>query len=374
MDPQLLESLLYQNESETLDFKVAQYPFDKATEKQKGELLKDIIAFSNAWRQTDAFVLIGVEEVKGGRSIVRGITDHLLNRNLQQFVHSKTNRPVAFSYSIETLDGHEIGVITIPRQDRPIYLHRSFGDLKPYVVYIRRGDTTGEAAPDEVFRMGLAAGSSLVQPVLKLDLVDPGTRQKLGASIEVESVSVEVPTAEAIPFFGAGLATLSTPPLQNKAYYRELAQYLRETTFLSPLGLAVTNCSTSCAENVVVTLEFDSAGVTAYDEFGLPRIPSKSLIVPISDRMAPQREQKVSVNQFGEIYEVRAEIGTVPPGTTGWSTDVFYVGARLSGVIEAKSMIAANNLRSPVSEALAISIEAKAKKIEAGDILAMNSE
>ena len=80
MDLQLLESLLYQEESEALDFKIQQYPFSEATDEQKSELLKDILAFANAWRQTDAYILIGVQEVIGGRSIARGIdpNDHLL--------------------------------------------------------------------------------------------------------------------------------------------------------------------------------------------------------------------------------------------------------------------------------------------------------
>ena len=44
MDEQLLESLLYQEESETLDFKEGQYAFNKANHTQKAELLKDILA------------------------------------------------------------------------------------------------------------------------------------------------------------------------------------------------------------------------------------------------------------------------------------------------------------------------------------------
>jgi hypothetical protein len=73
MDDALLESLLYQEESATLDFKLEQYPFVKATAEQKSEILEDILAFANAWRQTDAYILIGVKEVRGGPSIVAGI-------------------------------------------------------------------------------------------------------------------------------------------------------------------------------------------------------------------------------------------------------------------------------------------------------------
>lgn len=41
------------------------------------ELLKDVLAFANAFGRDEAFILIGVLEVKGSRAQVVGITDHL---------------------------------------------------------------------------------------------------------------------------------------------------------------------------------------------------------------------------------------------------------------------------------------------------------
>ena len=70
MNSALLEELLNEDEGSTLDFKRDQYPFEGADDDLKAELLKDILAFVNAWRRTDAYILIGVEEVKGGRSKV----------------------------------------------------------------------------------------------------------------------------------------------------------------------------------------------------------------------------------------------------------------------------------------------------------------
>jgi hypothetical protein len=51
MTEDLMERLLYENESAALDFKMDQYPFVGATDDEKGELLKDILAFANAWRR-----------------------------------------------------------------------------------------------------------------------------------------------------------------------------------------------------------------------------------------------------------------------------------------------------------------------------------
>jgi hypothetical protein len=149
-----MEELLNEDESSTLDFKRDQYPFDGANDEQKGELLKDILAFANAWRRTDAYILVGVEDVKGGRSNPVGVSSHFDDANIQQFVNGKTNRPVIFSYEVFSFDSARIGVFHLPLQDRPIYLRANFGKLEKNVVYLRRGSSTAIADPDEVAKMG----------------------------------------------------------------------------------------------------------------------------------------------------------------------------------------------------------------------------
>ena len=52
LDYKLLEGLLHEAEGTALDFKSSQYPFENATEAEKSELLKDILAFANSWRRT----------------------------------------------------------------------------------------------------------------------------------------------------------------------------------------------------------------------------------------------------------------------------------------------------------------------------------
>jgi len=369
MDPNLLQGLLYQNESETLDFKIAQYPFDKATDEKKSELLKDILAFANAWRQSDAYILIGVQEVKGGRSIAIGIADHLLNRNLQQFVQSKTNRPVAFSYSAETLDGAQIGVISIPIQDRPVFLKKDYGNLRSGVVYIRRGDTTGEADPDEIFRMGSSAAPSAGQPILVIDLFEPLARQKVGHEISLDSVSVQ-PIQKQPPAYGRGNQFDFSA---NPDYYRELGQFARETTFLCPIGIAVTNTSTTCAEDVIVTIQFESASIVLLDDSSMPERPSKLRFKLRSD-LKEVPTSTISVARFSGSYEVRAMIGTVQPGRTEWSTSAFYIGSRTDATVHAVATISANNLRVPKNVTLNFRIKASERLITPRDLELMEAD
>ena len=96
MDDRLLEQLLHEEEGSTLDAKRDQYRFYSASDSEKSELLKDILAFANAWRRETAYITIGVKEVQGGRNTVVGVTEHLKDNDLQQFVNSKTQRPVDF--------------------------------------------------------------------------------------------------------------------------------------------------------------------------------------------------------------------------------------------------------------------------------------
>ena len=154
MNDGVMEQLLHEGESSSLDYKRDQYPFAGATDDGKSELLKDILAFANGWRHADAYILIGVEEVAGGRSTVIGVSNHIPENDLQQFVNSKTNRPVAFSYRAYPFEGKQVGVITIPQQDRPIYLTKNYGKLQKHVVYYRQGTSTAIATPDDIARMG----------------------------------------------------------------------------------------------------------------------------------------------------------------------------------------------------------------------------
>ena len=153
-DIESLESMLNMEEGTTLDFKRKQYRFNKATDEDQSELLKDILAFANTQRYRTAYILVGVEEVKGGRSEVVGVDDHLDDANLHQFVNYKTNRPVVFSYFPFRVEEKEIGVLDIPIQNRPIYTLNRFGKVKANTVYLRDGSSTRPASPDEIASMG----------------------------------------------------------------------------------------------------------------------------------------------------------------------------------------------------------------------------
>ena len=154
VNSEVLDNLLDMEESQTVDFKREQYRFHNASNCNKSELLKDILAFANAQRYRTAYILIGVEEVKGGRSLIVGVENHLDDAELHQFVNSKTNRPVVFDYFPYRIENKQIGVLRIPLQSRPIYTLRKYHKINVNTVYIRDGSSTRPASPDEIVLMG----------------------------------------------------------------------------------------------------------------------------------------------------------------------------------------------------------------------------
>lgn len=370
MTPELLETLLHQNESESLDFKLGQYPFEGAAPERQCEVLKDILAFVNAWRQTDAYILIGVEEVRDARSQVRGVDSHLLNRNLQQFVISKTNRAPAFSYSVFKTEDVEIGVIHIPIQDRPVFLLKDFGRLRANTVYIRRSDTTGEASPDEVLRMGTVNGPLHTgQPILELEFGEPKGRERLGLSVRMEVVSSSVPPPSKLPDYGAPAEGGYWAPalsMENRNFIRDTATYLKESTFLRPIAIVVDNVSTSLAEDVLITIRFEGKSAVVRTKRDMPHLPSTDRTVALVRPREP--ETNTSVNAFDDHSEVIIRLGNVQPGTTVWSADPFFIGTRTTGLIEATVKISANNLRIPNTLNAHFDIHAKQRVFSVSEV------
>src|SRR5260370_32296713 len=115
MDEASLNTLIRKSESDTLDFKAQQYSFVGGSEEEKGELLKDILAFANAWKETDAYILIGVKEKNRRADGLSGVTTHLADNDLQEFINKKTNRPIIFSVEAVSFEGTDFDVIRISR-------------------------------------------------------------------------------------------------------------------------------------------------------------------------------------------------------------------------------------------------------------------
>ena len=150
---ELLNMLRYKSEGADIDFKSAQYRFTKGTEEDKSELLKDILAIANSWRDGPGYILLGFKENRPHPAEIIGIQESIDDSRLQQFVNSKVKPKLTFSYEEHLYDAKKVGVIAIPKQKRPFYITSAYGKLKSNVVYVRRGSSTDEAEPSEAIAM-----------------------------------------------------------------------------------------------------------------------------------------------------------------------------------------------------------------------------
>jgi hypothetical protein len=320
----VINTLLYEEESTTLDFKSEQYRFIKANDGEKVELLKDVIAFANAWRHSDAYILIGVREVKGERAIVEGITDHLDDAQIQEFIQYKVNKPIRFSYATVEVEGKKIGLITIPVQDRPFYLKKDFANLKANTVYLRRGSSTAIALPEEIAQMGLSSH------------IEPQRLPKLHAFIvrgehdEIKSDEINVSIENAIvpekddfsPYgeedYHHHMGRIIPRPVlfnyKNQDYHSEFAVFWQKIKSMFPVRFGVENNGNLVARDVKVILDFQGLPDNSYvcHKRDIPRVPKKTFeiydLAGLHNKIEPD-DLKITKTQLG--YQVVIMFGKV---------------------------------------------------------------
>ncbi|NWB47039.1 AlbA family DNA-binding domain-containing protein [Pseudomonas gingeri] len=247
-DDELIQELLYRGEGVTLDYKVKQYPFSGADDGQKSELLKDILAFANAWRAETAYILIGV---KNDTLELVDLDEDIDDSRLQEFVNGKTEQPVHFSYRSLEYKGRKLGLYTIPVQDRPVYVNKKYGRVEANVAYVRRGSATAIAKLSEIAAMGAArtAQAPDPSPKLKIKVVGDGSNA-------LEEFSVRYDGWELLPIEQYPMISYSDYKARNynARFNKEMAKYLHEERGKIPLSLEVFNDGDYFADDVKVTL------------------------------------------------------------------------------------------------------------------------
>lgn len=251
---------LYESESDSLDFKREQYKFIGASDNEKSELLKDILAMANSWRQVDGYIVIGIEDRPEKPNILHGVTEHIDDAMIQQFINSKVNGICTFEYRTFTKDEKTYGIIRIPVQKRPIFLLKGYGKLKVNTVYVRRGSSTDEAKPDEIYKMGSDQYELETKASVDIGFFNRSKGQMIGSEIEVETKYFVV--QDKIPDYSeSGYGFMTFPRLVRKDYYRALVNYINFTSSFFPVNFAIANKGDREAVNLRVELEIFSNNV-----------------------------------------------------------------------------------------------------------------
>lgn len=351
-----VDQLLFRAESETLDFKRDQYAFAGADDVQKSELLKDILAMANAWRSEPAFILVGVDDT-ATTPVVVGLLPaaHFDDADLQQFVNSKVQRPVKFSYYAAELQGRSVGVFEIAVQPRPIYLRQAFGKLKANVVYLRRGSSTVEALPDEVAQMG-AANALLKGSDLQVRFAQPKGRQLSTTEFKFASHVLHIKEEPKIPDYTEAAPTgFHVPGLEvtNRDFYREIAALAQRVNLLQPTAITVTNAGSVAAKEIRVEFTFSDperqwefCAESDYDtEIPRRRVDRYGTIMSKHAlRAVAHRGPGYEIEYLDGTWHLNFDFGYLQPGRTLWPALAFYVGARQSATMQLVGSILADGL------------------------------
>jgi hypothetical protein len=398
MDAAQFQQLLYEEESATLDFKRDQYAFVKASEDDKSELLKDILGFVNGWRRTDAFIVIGVQEVQGGKSIVCGVSEHLQDHSLQQFVNNMTNRPVQFGYEALEFEGKQVGIIRIEIQRRPVFLKRDYGRLKREKAYVRRGtstDPTRPADPDEIALMRSPQVSVEKEASLAVEFAASDREQSLGTQIDWLAEFCDMPESQEIPNLGDAPAPIrllggqmvqmpSIPALDfhnrlNRRYYHELSNHTFFHRLFRKVRLVVLNTGDAHAADVRLEICVPNGrGFAVLTESRIPDTPRRKeapfgIAAIRSLNVLPTHPQPgyVSIDKNDHETKVEIECGNLQPGRKVW-TDVFYMGIGQSGDIRLAGDLFAANLSQPQTFALSIKANVKRSKMTVDELVSLD--
>lgn len=397
MNSQFLEQLLYEDESSTLDFKRDQYRFDGANDVERSEILKDILGFANGWRRSDAYILIGVDEVRGGKSLVVGASNHLEDHTLQQFVNSRTNKPIHFGYRVIAVDGHELGVIQIEKQARPFYLMKDYGKLKRNEVYVRRGsstDPTKPASPEEIAQMGVDQSSGTGGADVSVEFGKPDVDAKIGSRLQLTAERCRMPEDADVPdnaprpssnTFGMDMSVLSefSGRIQNRDFYREVVAYEFANRWLIPIRFVITNCGKAVANDVRVEIKFvKGSGLVAVCESDFPEYPEESssrmesnfrAIRNIRPAHFANNPGYTTISDNDDRQKLVVDCKNIQPGRE-IDSEKLFLGVVESGEYQIDAVVFSENFAEPKICRLTISADISQTNISVDELLELADE
>lgn len=364
----LLEQLRYKGEGSDLDYKAERYPFSGATDEQKSELLKDILALANAHRDGPAYILIGFKEAPPNPAEVVGLpADGAIDdARLQQFINEKLETKLIFKYEERLFDGKHVAVISIPKQQRPFYLKKDYGRLTKETVYVRRGSSTGIATIREITTMGAA---NVSRSAAKVELLfHSDDNQPLPSRFDREFLNFY----DGIPDYEEERGDVfQVTRIVNRDYWREGARYLScfqravkvrielhngSEFSLSDAQLEVT-CRVPAGESVELLRASDMPGKPSQDGLQIHSLPA------VMGRM----NQRMRVDDRGVEPIANIELGTIRPGQSVRAEDDLAILPSSPGRYVIQVRVLANEIPSPLLMVHEFDVEGDVKNIGKND-------
>lgn len=354
MNDELLTALRYKSEGTDIDFKSQQYRFAGASDHEKSEMLKDVLAMANAWRGETGYILLGLKDQRPHPAEVVGITESIDDATLQQFVNSKIKPKLTFQYEEHLYEGETIGVITIPKQKRPFFLINSFGKLKKNIVYVRRGSSTDEAEPSEIIDMGLADAGRTDMKV-DLSVLTPANND-LPDSFSLCYLRFDrpLPDYESPPEHEGPFYSRANLWSDNRRFWREAGEYVRLKSALIEMQFVLLNRSGVQLSNakLEVTVEpLDGQGIEMHAGANLPSEPKSQRAlheIHSPSNFPLGNDERFVIDEGGSTPLCHVRFGSLLPGEQGRSTDTLAIVPLGAGRLRLRFRVLASELSTPI--------------------------
>jgi len=360
-----IEMLLYESEGSSVDFKCESYRFENVEDKEKAELLKDILAFANAWRRETAYIITGAIDGKGNRAEIVGIEMDCDDSRFQQFINSKINRPMEFRYFQTTVDSKKIGVFEIPIQKRPFYLEKDYGGLSKNTVFIRRGSATAIASPDEIALMGMENEENEIS--VDIGFWNSENDTAIGDRVPLLCTLYDNVDKETIQLYRQndqydawGMYRIGAlMDRTNEQFFREAYMYIKFTDMYKRMCLYIKNLGKNSLKNMRIraTLDIIEINATASE----PKMPSKvkplysGYIKNIQNAEQKRVEVEIETNKDKGKTEIEIRIIDVLPGETLLVDGIFF-GSKKAGPKSIALNVYGDNIPAPMGKNLLIDV------------------
>lgn len=357
MIDELLTQLRLKSEGVDIDFKSTQYQFAGANDIQKGELLKDILAMANAWRDGPGYILLGFKERRPHPAETVGILESIDDASMQQFVHAKIFPKITFHYEEHLYEGMKIGIIKIPKQKRTFYLLNDFGKLKKNVVYVRRGSCTDEAGPPEIASMTHTdAGRGDMRVELSVLALDNNELPDTFARRYFQFIE-ELPDFKGYrqPSSRFEIVVPEIGQHENVDFFREYAEFVRTDEALIVMQFMLHNRSSTQLSNakLEVTVDpLDGQKVKMLNAEDVPKKPKShySLFtdrLPALPEILAKQSIKFHIDNGGDKPIVHIRFGSLLPGEQGRSDSKLALALSGPGKLRLQFRILASELAEP---------------------------
>lgn len=356
---ELLNTLRYKSEGPDIDFKSAQYRFNGASELDKSEMLKDILAIANSWRDSTGYILLGFKDQRPHPAEVVGIRDSIDDAQIQQFINVKVKPKLTFRYEEQLYEGKTVGVITIPKQKRPFYLANAYGKIKSNVVYVRRGSSTDEAEPTEIAAM-VNDDSGRGDIRLDLSLIAPNnetlpsTFERTYLEFTEEFPDYKKARKPSNPF---EFQAYSIMERDNSCFWREYAEYMKVDEALIAVRFLLLNQSGVQLTNAKLEVVFDALDDQRFqllEASELPTMPKRQW--NFADRLATPPHMLTSQNSSLLVVDeneskpvVHVRFGSLLPGEQGRSETLAIVPQGI-GRLRLRMRILGSEIATPIEE------------------------